>query len=56
MLVSIIIALIIIGILLYAINNFVSMDAKIKQILNFVIVVVVVLWLLFRLLPLAHLP
>jgi len=45
-LISIVIVLIIIGVLLWLINNFIPMDAKIKKILNIVVVVFVVLWLL----------
>jgi hypothetical protein len=45
-LVTVVITLIVIGVLLYAINRFIPMDGKIKQILNIVVVVVVVLWLL----------
>ena len=37
---------IVIGVLLWLINNYIPMDAKIKSILNIVVVVVVVLWLL----------
>jgi hypothetical protein len=44
--IEIILGLIIIGVALYLINAFIPMDAKIKQILNIVVVIVVVLWLL----------
>jgi hypothetical protein len=43
---TLVIALVVIGVLLWAINSFIPMDAKIKQILNVVVVIVVVLWLL----------
>jgi len=45
--------LIVIGVLLWLVNSYIPMDAKIKQILNIVVVVAVVLWLLsaFGLLP-----
>ncbi len=46
LLIQIILALIIIGVLLYLINNYLPMDAKIKTLLNAVIVIAVVLWLL----------
>lgn len=46
MLIHIVVVLIIIGILLWAINQFIPMDAKIKQILNVVVVIAVLLWLL----------
>lgn len=45
-LIQLVITLIVIGILLWLVNQHVPMDAKIKQILNIVVVVVVVLWLL----------
>lgn len=45
-LVSVVIALIIIGVALWLINAFIPMDGKIKGILNIVVVIGVVLWLL----------
>lgn len=45
-LLSIIIVLIVVGILLWLVNNYIPMDGKIKGILNAVVVIVVVLWLL----------
>ena len=45
-LVSLIITLIVAGVLLWLINNYIPMDAKIKCILNIVVVVAVVVWLL----------
>ncbi len=45
-LISLVIALIVIGILLWLVNSFIPMDAKIKQILNYVVVIAVVLWIL----------
>ena len=45
-LVSLIITLIVAGVLLWLINNYIPMDAKIKRILNIVVVVAVVVWLL----------
>lgn len=41
-----VIELIVIGVLLYLVNTYVPMDAKIKRILNIVVVICVVLWLL----------
>ena len=57
-LLGLVVTLIVIGILLYLVNQYIPMDAKIKNILNIVVVVVVVLWLLtvFGLLPLADMP
>jgi hypothetical protein len=45
-LISLIITLIVVGVLLWLINTYIPMDGKIKQILNVVVVIVVVLWLL----------
>jgi hypothetical protein len=38
--------LIVVGVLLWLVNNYIPMDAKIKKILNVVVVICVVLWLL----------
>jgi hypothetical protein len=46
MLINVIVVLIIVGVLLWLVNNYIPMDAKIKSILNVVVVIVVVLWLL----------
>ncbi len=45
-LISLVVVLIVIGILLWLVNTHIPMDAKIKQILNIVVLIVVVLWLL----------
>ena len=45
-LVQLVIALVVVGIALWLINNYIPMDATIKKILNVVVVIVVVLWLL----------
>ena len=45
-LVSLVVVLIVVGVLLYCVNTFLPMDPKIKQILNIVVVIAVVLWLL----------
>lgn len=52
-LISLVITLIIVGVLLWLVNSYIPMDAKIKKILNIVVVVAVILWLLyaFGLLP-----
>jgi hypothetical protein len=44
--ISLIVTLIVIGVLLWLVNQYIPMDAKIKQILNIVVVIVVVIWLL----------
>jgi hypothetical protein len=45
-LLTILIVLIVAGVLLWLVNNYIPMDHKIKNILNAVVVVVVVVWLL----------
>lgn len=45
-LINVVIALIVVGVILWLINNYLPMDGKIKNILNGVVVIVVVLWLL----------
>lgn len=46
MLIQIIVVLIVVGVLLWLVNNYIPMDGKIKNILNIVVVIIVVLWLL----------
>jgi len=43
---QILIALIVVGVLLWMVNNFIPMQSSIKSILNGVVVIGVVLWLL----------
>jgi len=45
-LLTIILVLVIVGVALYLINAYVPMDAKIKTILNWVVVIILVIWLL----------
>ncbi len=45
-LINLIIILVVVGVILWVINNYIPMDRKIKSILNIVVVVVVILWLL----------
>jgi hypothetical protein len=45
-LINLIVVLIVVGMLLWLVNNYIPMDGKIKNILNVVVVVAVVLWLL----------
>jgi len=45
-LVTIVIVLIVVGVLLWLINNFIPMASSIKTILNLVVVITVVIWLL----------
>jgi len=45
-LIQLVVVLIVVGVLLWLVNNYLPMDAKIKNILNIVVVIAVVLWLL----------
>jgi hypothetical protein len=44
-LINVVVVLIVVGVLLWLVNNYIPMDGKIKSILN-VVVIAVVLWLL----------
>lgn len=44
--IHLVVVLIVIGILLWLVNNYIPMAGSIKRILNIVVVIVVVLWLL----------
>ena len=46
-LISLVVTLIVVGVLLWLVNNYIPMDGKIKQILNVVVVICVVVWLLY---------
>jgi hypothetical protein len=37
---------VVVGVLLWLVNSYIPMDAKIKRILNIVVVIVLVIWLL----------
>ncbi|MGC8494906.1 MAG: Thivi_2564 family membrane protein [Syntrophobacteraceae bacterium] len=45
-LLHLIIILVVVGVILWLINNYVPMDYKIKRILNIVVVICVIVWLL----------
>lgn len=45
-LITIVIALIIVGVLLWLINRYIPMAAPIKTILNILVIIIVILWLL----------
>ncbi len=45
-LIQLVIVLIVVGVLLGLVNSYIPMDGKIKQILNIVVVIAVVIWLL----------
>ncbi|MFN0114530.1 MAG: Thivi_2564 family membrane protein [Paracoccaceae bacterium] len=44
--VNVVVALIVVGVLLWLANTYLPMDGKIKSIMNIVVVIAVVLWLL----------
>ena len=44
--ISLVVVLIIVGVALYLVNTVIPMDAKIKLILNVVVIIAVLLWLL----------
>ena len=46
-LITLVLTLIVVGVLLWLVNAFIPMDAKIKKILNVVVVICVVVWLLY---------
>jgi hypothetical protein len=45
-LINVLIVLVVAGVLLWLVNTYIPMDRKIKNILNIVAVIIVVLWLL----------
>lgn len=45
-LISIIVALVIVGVVMYLINRYIPMDSKIKNLLNVVVIIVLIIWLL----------
>ncbi|MEO8594639.1 MAG: Thivi_2564 family membrane protein [Candidatus Solibacter sp.] len=45
-LINIVVALVVVGVILWLINNFIPMASSIKTILNVVVVVAVVIWVL----------
>ena len=52
-LIHLIIILVVVGLILWMINRYIPMEARIKSILNVVVIIVVILWLLsvFGILP-----
>ena len=44
--ISLVITLIVVGVLLWLVNTYIPMDGKIKQILDVIVVICVVVWLL----------
>jgi hypothetical protein len=49
-LIQLVVILIVIGVLLWAVNSYIPMDARIKQIINAVVIIAIVIWLLLMLL------
>jgi hypothetical protein len=45
-LINLIIILVVVGVILWLINNYIPMDGKIRRILNVVVVIGVIVWLL----------
>jgi hypothetical protein len=45
-LLNVLIVLVVVGVVLWLINNYIPMDRKIKSILNVVAIIVVIIWLL----------
>lgn len=43
---ALIIAIVVVGLILWAINSFIPMEPRIKQILNIVVIVLMVIWIL----------
>lgn len=43
---SLVLTLMVVGVLLWLLNNYVPLDSKIKTIINVVVLIVVVIWLL----------
>jgi hypothetical protein len=45
-LINLIVSLVVVGVLLWLVNRFIPMEARIKSILNVVVIIAVILWLL----------
>jgi predicted membrane protein len=45
-LLSVILAIVIVGVLLWIINQFIPMEARVKQILNIVVIIILLIWVL----------
>jgi len=45
-LLTILLTIIIAGVILWLVNNYIPMDGKIKRILNVVVVIILIIWLL----------
>ncbi len=49
LLIQVVVILIVLGVLLWAVNTYIPMDARIKQIINAVVIIGIVIWLLLML-------
>ena len=45
-LISLVVVLVVVGVILWLVNNYIPMDGKIKQVLNVLVLIVVIVWLL----------
>jgi hypothetical protein len=45
-LISLVVTLIVVGVLLWLVNNYIPMDGQIKRLLNGVVIIATVIWLL----------
>jgi hypothetical protein len=45
-LLTILLVIVIVGVLLWAFNNFIPMDSKVRSILNAVVIILLIIWLL----------
>jgi len=45
-LLNLLLIIVIVGVILYLINNYIPMDGKVKRILNIVVVIILIVWLL----------
>ena len=50
-LIGLVVTLVVVGVLLWLVNTYIPMDAKIKKVLNIAVVVIVCLWLLSVVFP-----
>jgi hypothetical protein len=53
-LITVVLTLIVVGVLLWLVNNYIPMAGSIKTILNIVVVVAVIIWLLYGFGVLGH--
>ena len=53
-LISVVVTLVVVGVLLWLANTYISMDGKIKNILNAVVVICVIVWLLYAFGVISH--